>query len=182
MKKILFLVLTVIIIIANVSCTTATNPTTTVVDPTPNPTTGYYSVNAAGMTFQWKITGTDIACKVSGPTTGWVSVAFNNSSNMAGSDYVIGYVTGGSTLTISDQHATGSHTHAADSVQNLTLTSGTESGGTTEIVFTRALNTGDSQDMTLSKDMSLYIILAYGSADDLTSMHSDYGVVQTILH
>ncbi|MEI7640162.1 MAG: DOMON domain-containing protein [bacterium] len=181
MKKILFLVLAVIIIIANVSCTTATNPTTTVVDPTPNPTTGYYSVNTAGMTFQWKITGANIACKVSGPTTGWVSVAFNSAAKMDGSDYIIGYVTGGSTLTISDEHGSG-HNHSADSVQNLTVTSGTESGGTTEILFTRALNTGDSQDKVLSKDMSLYIILAYGPSDNLTSMHSDYGAVQTILH
>ncbi|MEI7542170.1 MAG: DOMON domain-containing protein [bacterium] len=183
MKRIFLMVLAaLVIVLASISCTTASSPGGAVVNPTPDPS-GYYGVTAAGMTFKWKIVGTDLVCELSGPTTGWVAVAFNTTGNMDGSDYVIGYVTGGSNAFIRDDHGSG-HSHSADTTQNLTAKSGSESGGTTTLYFTKPLNSGDSQDMTLTQNMTLYIILAYGSngADDYTSMHSNYGSVHTTLY
>jgi len=133
------------------------------------------------VTFKWKVVGANLDCILSAPTNGWVAVGFSPSGNMDGSDYVIGYVTGGSTANIRDDHGSG-HSHSADTTQNLTAMSGTEAAGTTTLYFTRALNTGDSQDMVLTQNMSIHLILAYGSSDDYTSMHSAYGAVQTTLY
>lgn len=143
---------------------------------------GYSCTQAGGVIFQWKVNGSNLDCKVKATTAGWVSVGFNTSGNcvMSGSNYIIGYVTGGSTASISDENGTG-HNHSADSQQDVTNKAGTEAGGVTEITFTIPLNSGDGQDMALTQGGSYCVILAYGPGDDYTSMHSAFGSAAIIL-
>ena len=181
MKRIFLMFLAlVVIVLASISCTTASSPGGPVANPTPD-ADGYYGVVAASVTFKWKVVGTDLVCKLSAPTDGWVSAGFTTSGYMDGADIVIGYVTGSSTQNIREDLGSG-HSHSADSTQNLSAMSGSDTGGTTTLYFTRPLSAVDSQHMALTQNMSLTMILAYGASDDFTSMHSAYGTVSTKLY
>jgi hypothetical protein len=146
------------------------------------PSDGFSEASAAGVTFKWKINGNNLDCRVSAQTTGWVAVGFNSTASMSGADFIIGYVTGASTVTLRDEHGTG-HSHAIDAVEHiLNGSSGTESGGVTTIAFSIPLNTGDLQDFVLTKGASVTVLFSYGTTDNPTTQHAAFGTKQIILN
>ncbi len=184
-KKIILIFLSALLIFL-VSCTKASSPGEPSTPPTPD-VNGYYTVSAAGVTFKWKVNGANLDCKLSAATTGWVGVGFGTTGNMIDAkDFVMGYVTGGTTATISDRHADGYNPPPVDTVQHISNPAGTEASGTTEITYTIPLNSLDAQDMALTQNMSLWILLARGSngADNFTTQHvsGGFGAVQTTLY
>jgi hypothetical protein len=177
MKKLFFAgaaAVMILLLIQVFSCTNANTPAGPAAAVTPD-VNGYYGTSAAGMSFKWKITGADIACKLTGPTTGWISVMLNSSGVMNGADTVIGYVTPPSTVIISRQYGVG-HGHTDNSVQDISAVTGSEAAGTTEIDWTMPLTPSDGYAPVQGADM--YAILAYGLSDSLTSMHTTYGIKQ----
>ena len=155
------------------------NGGSTPVDPDPGDN-GYTTVSAAGVTFSYKIVGDSLECVLSAATTGWVSVGFDPSSRMKDANFIIGYVSGG-TATVRDDWGTASTSHAADTglggSSDVTVISGTETGGTTEITFRIPLNSGDQYDKPLSAGNTYRVILARGSSDSYGTGHSARGGV-----
>lgn len=139
------------------------------VSATPTPgTDGYWSATTAGITFKWKVNGANLDCKMSSSTTGWVAVGLNGSGVMDGANIIIGYVTGGSTAVIDDQKG-GFHFHTPDTLDNLSNVSGTETAGTTELLFTMPLaNDANSQDLSLVQGGTYWLIATNGGSGDDT--------------
>lgn len=55
------------------------------------------------------------------------------------------------------------------------LMSGSETGGVTQVVFQRRLNTGDSRDVII-RDADLYVLWAYAPVDSTAVKHTNFGV------
>lgn len=79
------------------------------------------------------------------PSDRWYSLAFNNSSMTSGD--IIAFI---NTTNISDRQLGGFGVPAADAIQSWTTTSNTVSGTTRTVVSTRALNTGEPDDVVFS--------------------------------
>lgn len=111
-------------------------------------------------------------------TEGWVSIGLNPSSRMKDADMIFGMVKEGQAI-ISDQFSTGTFgPHSPDielgGSDDIIEFAGSEEGGLTTIEFSRALDTGDGYDNTLSRGTSK-IIWAYGSHDDFDKQHISRG-------
>jgi hypothetical protein len=186
MKKIIVIFAAAMLLIMVIgSCSKAKKNPTGPTGPTQD-SNGYYTVSSAGSTFKWKVDGANLDCKLSAATTGWIGVGFGPDGTMADAqNFIMGYVTPGNAVTISDMNTTGHSAPAPDTIQNITNVVGTESGDTTEIDFTIPMNSGDPQDMVLTQGMGIWILLASGpnGADNFTTPHgpSAYGAVQTNL-
>jgi hypothetical protein len=153
-----------------------------VVNPGGDGTATGTTETVAGVTFKWKINGGNLDCEVSAQTAGWVAVGFNSTASMSGADFIVGYVTGASAVTVRDEHGTG-HTHALDAVQHiLSGATGTESGGVTTIKFSIPLNSGDADDFALTKGASVVVLFAYGTTDNPTLQHASFGTKQVVLN
>lgn len=102
---------------------------------------------------------------IEAPTKGWVSIGLG-SNRMQGAHMIIGF-DGANGQVISEETGRG-HTHSAsrDKIAKQHIVK--ESGNTTTLEFS-------VPSSLYSKDRELRIILAYGSADNLTSKHVAYG-------
>src|SRR3989339_766273 len=131
------------------------------------PTVYEDQVTAAGVTMQWNVAGSDLAVTLTAQTAGWVAVGFSPSVGMQDANIIIGYISGGSGF-IRDEYGSGVNTHSPDSTNNVTVITGTETGGMTQIKFTLPLDSGDAQDRPLAIGSVYKILLAYGNADNFT--------------
>jgi hypothetical protein len=138
----------------------------------------YDQVSAGGVIFQWQTVGDYLDCALTASTTGWVAVGFNPTDVMQDANVIIGYVSGGVAV-MRDDWGTGQNTHAADTslggVDNLMGVVGAETAGVTGIHFIIPLDSGDSYDRPLSIGSSYQILLAQGSDDSFTGMHTNAG-------
>ncbi|MBI4833324.1 MAG: hypothetical protein HY811_00690 [Planctomycetes bacterium] len=127
------------------------------------------------MVLQWKAEGDNLRIRVSAPATGWISVGFDATNRHQDANIIIGYISNGR-LFIQDDYGTGSTTHSSDislgGTDNITEKTGAEANGTTELVFTIPLNSGDSRDKPLVVGNSYNVILGYGNTDNFTGMHA----------
>lgn len=135
---------------------------------------------SAGVTFFWTNDGEFLYGAVSAATGGWVAVGFDPENKMQGANYVFGYVADGQTV-IEDMYGTkpigpGSHPPDTDlgGSNDIGAFAGKEEGGTTTIEFQIPLDSGDSYDKPLASGEHK-ILLALGSGDDLSSMHTGRG-------
>jgi PKD repeat protein len=137
----------------------------------------YEQVEVGGMRLRWKVKGEDLDCILSGPTTGWIAVGFDPTIGMESANIIIGYVYEGEYVEIRDDYGTAPSGHTADvamgGTDDVSNVTGSETAGTTEISFTIPLNSGDTFDKELIPGNTYTIMLAYGSADDLDSYHSE---------
>lgn len=137
----------------------------------------YEQVEIGGMRLRWKVKGEDLDCILSGPTTGWIAVGFDPTIGMESANIIIGYVYDGEHVEIRDDYGTAPGGHTADEdmggTDDVSNVSGSETAGVTEISFTIPLATGDTFDKELIPGNTYTIMLAYGSADDLNSIHTN---------
>jgi len=145
---------------------------------------GWQELTVGSFTLRWAtMPGDSLAVELSAPTTGWVAVGFDPDSIMLGANIIIGYVSSG-TPTLRDDYGWQLTSHRDDlllgGTRNVTVDDGTESAGTTEIMFTIPLNSGDSYDKVLVPGGSYPIILSMGpnGSDDFSIQHIAVAVAQ----
>jgi len=138
-------------------------------------TTTYQSVVSSGITFSWALISDSLRCKVGYQTNGWVAVGFNPVNQMAGANFIIGYIDD-SGIFVRDDWGTGNTSHQSDEllggINNTARSFGSEESGYTEIGFTIPLNSNDTYDNTLQIGSEYQIILAAGENDNYSSIHS----------
>ena len=139
-------------------------------------TAAWNEVMVDGITFQWMTDDEYLYGMVTAPTTGWVSVGFDPTNQMANANIIIGYVDSNGMANIRDDFGTSSVSHASDTslggTDNIMEPDGEEGGASTMISFKIPLNSGDQFDRVLIPGNTYTIILAYGSADNFTGFHT----------
>ena len=136
-----------------------------------------HEVKAKGMTFSWKIEGSELKVKLSARTTGWVGIGFNPTNQMKNANFILGYVKQGKAQIV-DDFGIYSNAHKRDDeiggTRNVTLLGGTEKGGFTIIEFSIPLDSGDKADTIIDPDGETLVLLAYGSdRDSFISKHKE---------
>ena len=135
-------------------------------------------LKVGSISFWWEAQDGNLYVKLSAPTTGWVAVGIEPTRIMKDADMYIGYVNG-SEVVLEDQFADKLTMHHSDvslgGKSNIISFSGKEENGVTTIEFTRPLNTGDSFDKVLVPGNEYNLIFAYGTRDNLTSLHREKG-------
>jgi hypothetical protein len=144
-----------------------------------------HEVNAKGITFSWKIEGSDLKVKISAETTGWVGIGFNATDKMKDGNFILGYVKNGKAEII-DDYGVSKNGHKDDDkiggTNNATLIGGTEQGGKTTIEFSIPLNSGDKMDTVIDPAGETVVLLAYGgSRDSFISKHKDRASIKVNL-
>ncbi len=140
---------------------------------------GYSRATDEQMAFdlQWKVDGDVLHVQIAALTTGWVAVGFDPTNKMAGANFLIGYVAGGTPM-ISDDYGVAMFRHAPDTTlggeKNISDLEGKEVNGATLLRFTIPLNSGDSYDKPLVPGKTYKVIYAHGSdgADNFAAYHS----------
>lgn len=127
------------------------------------------TVTAVDVTFEWEIQGGYLRGRMSAPTTGWVTVGFNDKSQLDGTKLVMGYVADGKAFC--EEHIADPPNHRPKTERGghnaLTAVSGTELNGVTTIDFSLELDSRDPVDIVLIPGRRYYVTLAWSHEDDL---------------
>jgi hypothetical protein len=125
-------------------------------------------VTASGVDFEWTIEGPVMHGKMSARTLGWVTVGFNQRSELKGTRLIMGYVQDGKVVV--EEHIADPPNHGPKSAvggRNAVVSqSGTEQNGVTTIEFTLTLDTGDDL-VPLEQGQVYFTTLAWSHEDDL---------------
>ncbi|MBI4833325.1 MAG: fibronectin type III domain-containing protein [Planctomycetes bacterium] len=145
------------------------------------PAVTFNRTTAGDMVLQWKAEGNNLRIRVSAPTAGWVAVGFKTAAGKKDANIIMGYVKKNGVF-IEDNYGIGATNHAADTAgggtDNVTEKTGTEAKGTTELVFTIPLDSGDDRDKKLVVGNTYNTMLAYGKTDNFTGMHTFFRVIK----
>ena len=129
------------------------------------------------MEFSWKVDGPELHIKLTAPTTGWVGIGFNPSTEMKDAKFVLGYVKDGKT-SISDEFGTGEIKHERveklGGKSDITLIGGEEKGGKTTIEFTIPLVSKDTLGGKIDPTGETVVLLAYGLNHDTSKLRHKF--------
>lgn len=144
-----------------------------------------HKIDAAKMSFEWKINGENIDIRMSAPTTGWVGIGFNPSKQMMDANFILGYVKDGK-LRISDEFGKTTKAHAkdtkSDGKMDVINAMGSEENEITTISFSIPLDSGDKVDQALDPMAETTVLLAYGSGrDSFRTKHKEYATLKVNL-
>ena len=134
------------------------------------------AITVQNFNMTWNLNNGAVEITMSAPTTGWIAVGFEPSSAMKDANIIIGYIADEEVF-ISDDWGDGFISHRADTdlggSSDVSVISGSEADGTTEITFSIPLDSGDSYDKTLEAGESYKVILAFGpdESDDFQGYH-----------
>ena len=124
---------------------------------------GSYSV-------QWCTEAENVNFRVTANATGWVALGFSNNQLMPSSDII---QTNGNGQ-IKDGWAVARAAPATDAFQDVTLHTATEAGGQTIVEFSRPIDTGDVDDLSL--DTPRFLLWAFHATNDsFITRHSNRG-------
>lgn len=132
-----------------------------------------FSKDDASFSVEWGVCGDQLEMKMMGSGSGWIGVGFSDSKGMTSTDVVIAGVDSGGTGYIVDTWAFGRTSPDVDSSQDYSLISASEVSGNTTIEFSRALNTGDTEDDFALDNGAMYFLWAMGT-DDYAGKGTDY--------
>ena len=146
---------------------------------------GYQEIAGDEINLQWNVSGSqDLEVIVSAPTTGWIAIGFDPTSQMKDANFVLCAVISG-TATARDDFGVGSYTHSPDTVlggaDNVTVLGGSENAERTEVQFTIPLDSGDEYDRVLIPGNEYTVLLAHGGSDDFGMKHTYRTSVQITL-
>ncbi len=138
-------------------------------------TDGSKSVQAIGMTFQWRFEGESLVIHVTSPGKGWIGVGFDPRSLMREADFILMYVSDGQVVA-ADQYGSQLTNHERDTAlggtDNVTVVGGSETASGTEVTFSIPVNSGDQYDKVLTPGGEHAVLLAYSDADDFETQHT----------
>ncbi|KAL9982002.1 hypothetical protein ACROYT_G010781 [Oculina patagonica] len=161
-------------VIAPTTTTSAPTSTVTASVVMPNPTTGLnvtlsFDNNQFMVMWYFDTKNDKIVIRLRVKTTGWVGFGFaeNAPNNMQNYDVIVGGFDNGQGY-LNDYYTQGRTQPQPDANQDYTLISASESGGYTELMFERPLDTGDSKDYKFVTGNQFHVIWAYGG-NDITS-------------
>lgn len=121
------------------------------------------------MSFAWTIEGENLAVKLVAETDGWVGIGFNPTEQMAGANFILGYVKKGKAKIV-DEFGIDETKHKSDKkldgVADAVLVGGTEVDGVTTIEFTIPLDSGDKNDTAIDVSGDTIVLLGYGAGRD----------------
>lgn len=122
-----------------------------------------------GMTVSWYFDDTNIHFKMSAPTTGWVTVGFNETTEIKNAYLLMGHVTDGKANVV--EHFTqspGNYTPIENLGSPLQVrnVSGQENKGNTTINFTLPIDRPTAYQKELVQGKQYQMILAYSLEDD----------------
>ncbi|PRP84216.1 ferric reductase-like transmembrane protein [Planoprotostelium fungivorum] len=132
--------------------------------PANNTTPGKFSTN--GFSLEWVVKGKFINFTMSAACQTYVSIGFNNQSNMMNADMIVGWVDSAGKAVLLDQWSLGNQLPVDDSARggtndiNLISSSLTPQGVT--LRFSRLLNTNDSNDRVITNKTNFHLLWAYG--------------------
>ena len=176
MKRLLVVPAALALVIAVSGCAPRKGPAVAA----PGAADGYKEVTQIGMTLKWKVEGTALDLIVQGPTKGWVAVGFDPETLMKGSDILIGYVDAEGKTTVVDSYGDQLTSHKADTdlggSDDVTVIGGEETDQGTSLHLSIPLNSGDKYDKVLAAGATHKVMLAYGGADDVESVHTHRAV------
>jgi hypothetical protein len=134
------------------------------------------SVVVDGIELQWRTDDDYLYVNVIAPTTGWVAVGFDPVNQMDEANILIGYVDSSGEVMVRDDFGTSPTSHASDESlggsDDIEDYLGLEQDGETMIRFQIPLNSGDMYDKELVPGNNYNVILAYGSSDNFSGMHT----------
>jgi hypothetical protein len=179
--KILSIIGIALLIILLSSCNTVSDEIFGVSEPD---SLGFQTVSSNGITLSYKIDTVDLHCVLTASTTGWIAVGFNPSNMMADANFIIGFVDDRS-VEMRDDWGVSNTGHQSDislgGVNNITVISGMEVEGITELEFKIPLDSQDIYDRILEENGTYPVILAKGSSDDFDSYHNAVGFSEIVL-
>eukprot|EP01117_Protostelium_nocturnum_P015507 TRINITY_DN6023_c0_g3_i2.p1 TRINITY_DN6023_c0_g3~~TRINITY_DN6023_c0_g3_i2.p1 ORF type:complete len:488 (+),score=127.94 TRINITY_DN6023_c0_g3_i2:41-1504(+) len=137
----------------------------------PPPGGNEYSAIGGAWKASWKISDDkkNIEFTVTAKTNGWVGLGISDTAGMVGADVYVGWVDdASSTAYLYDSYASEKAQPQPDAniggTNDVVSFKGTQSGGSTTIIFTRPLVSADSKDTSIT-DKRQYLLYAFGTAD-----------------
>jgi len=133
--------------------------------------------------FMWKLNGGNITAGISAYTTGWIGMGYSAASFMVGSDASVGYVDDGDRSVHANDYILRSQpsnsvppcpgvcadtANSPSSTENVFLIAGTQNdtAGTTSIIYTRPLDTGDTtNDRIIGTNTQEWFLAVYHPLD-----------------
>lgn len=128
-----------------------------------------HEVQDEKISFAWKVASETMAVRLTAETEGWVGIGFNPEKGMQGANFILGYVKDGE-VKLDDHFGYDANAHKSDTklegTSDVTLVSGTETGGMTTIEFIIPLESGDKNDTKIDVNGDTTVLLAYGTGRD----------------
>lgn len=126
-------------------------------------------IQRKGMTVSWHHAGDRVYFEVSAPTTGWVTIGFNESAGITGAYLLMGRVSGAKAEVV--EHRTLSPGNyrpitELDGQVSVRDVSGGEENGSTTLNFSLPTQAIGEHQKSLPAGRKLHLILAYSQADD----------------
>ncbi|MEX2445518.1 MAG: DOMON domain-containing protein [Alkalispirochaeta sp.] len=134
----------------------------------------------AGVDVRIGVVGDTLEVELSAETTGWISIGFDPSRQMADANIIIAYVEDGE-LRIADDYGIGRMAHGRDTEHggsdDIIAATGRQEDGVTTVEFTIPLDSGDDLDKPLIPGETYLVLVAYGpdGAADFTTYHANRG-------
>jgi hypothetical protein len=135
------------------------------------------SLSTGPFSLEWEITKDNITFTLTAETTGWIAMGIDPVRSMLGADFTIGFVSDGEVF-VEDHYGNNRYSHQPDvdggGTSDIFDISGSESGGSTIISFSKPLDTGDERDKVIEPGETYTLILAHGDndEDDFRSQHT----------
>jgi hypothetical protein len=143
-----------------------------------------HRVTAGDIDFSWVVDGDRLRIKLVAKTKGWIGIGFNPTSGMKDANFLIGTVKKGE-AEVQDHYGTLKTNHKTDVKLGGTVdvadVSGFEANGTTELVFSIPLDSGDANDSVLDPNTQTTVLLAYGNSDVMALKHKGFAILNVTL-
>lgn len=137
---------------------------------------GWKTVEIEDVELSWTRTEDTFTFRITAPTEGWVAVGFQGGPAMKDAAIYIGYADGSEGY-FRDDHGTSPISHQADTQlggsDDIMEASAWESDGHTTFEFSVASEPADDLDYRFTEGSEVRVILAYGSSDSFSGMHSE---------
>ncbi len=136
--------------------------------------------SAAGIDVRIAVVADTLEVELSAETTGWISIGFDPSRQMADANIIIAYVEDGE-LDIADDYGIGPMAHDRDTnhggSNDIIAATGRQENGMTTVNFTIPLDSGDDLDKPLILGETYLVLVAHGpdGAADFTTYHANRG-------